>query len=263
MFVQSRWSYILARKRRQLPLDVEHSSPIAIRQIVLDMRTPGQILDRIARCWCDDEHIVRDLVRCPNLSETTLAFIALSTSDEIRAFIAGTRFMDVVMDDGAEAPAHGQPATGRPQKGAKQKLNLTQQVQRMTAPQKIQLAMRGAKEARGLLIRESNKQIALAVLENPRLTDGEVEAFAKSANMSEDVIRSIGSNPEWAKRYPIVQALVNNPKTPPAVAMPFVNRMQDRDLAMLEKNKNVSEAVRSAARGLMVKRKKTQGGGGH
>jgi hypothetical protein len=257
MFAQSRWSYILARKRRQLPLDVEHCSPLALRQIVLDVRTPAPILERIARCYCDDEDILRDLIRCPNLPETSLAFIALSTSDDMKAFVASTRALDIVAgDEGPHVAAH--PA----KPGEKKKLNLTQQVQRMTAPQKIQLAMRGAKEARGLLIRESNKQIAMAVLQNPRLTDGEVEAFAKSANMSEDVIRSIGSNSEWAKRYPIVQALVNNPKTPPAVAMTFVNRMQDRDLAMLEKNKNVSEAVRSSARGLLAKRKKTQGGGG-
>lgn len=244
------WRYILSRFRKQLFLDIEHCSPIALRHIIQDRRTPSHILDSIAHAYSYDEDVLRELVRCPQLSDTALAFIALAASEEMKGFIVGTRVVDVVIGDETK---EGRPGAATA-KGRK-KLNLTQQVQRMTTPQKIQLAMRGAKEARGLLIRESNKQIALAVLENPRLTDGEVESFAKSANLSEDVIRTIGMNPEWSRRYQIAHALVHNPKTPPGVAVPFVSRLPDRDLAMLEKNKNVSEAVRSAARGLLAKRK--------
>jgi hypothetical protein len=263
----SLWKYILTRIRRQLPLDIEHCSPIALRHILLDSKTPSFVLERIAHVYCDDEDIMRDLIRCPNLPESTLAFIALVASDEIKGFITGTRVMDlVVVDDAAGALAKSETAlaasSGTKTSGVqkeKKKLNVMQQVQRMTAPQKIRLAMRGAKEARGLLIRDSNKQIALAVLDNPRLTDGEVEAFAKSANLGEDVIRTIGMNSDWSKKYSVAMALVNNPKTPPGVAVPFVNRLTDKDLAMVEKSKNVTEAVRSAARGLIAKRKVTHG----
>lgn len=261
------WKYILARFRRQLPLDIEHCSPIALRHILLDIKTPASVLERIAHVYCDDEDIMRDLVRCPNLPETTLAFIALTASEEIKGFISGTRVMElVVMDDAAGALARSETAlaasTGTKTSGAqreRKKLNIMQQVQRMTTPQKIRLAMRGAKEARGLLIRDSNKQISLAVLDNPRLTEGEIEAFAKSANLGEDVIRTIGTNSEWSKKYSVALALVNNPKTPPGVSLPFVNRMTDKDLAIIEKSKNVTEAVRSAARGLIAKRKMTHG----
>jgi hypothetical protein len=261
------WKYILARFRRQIPLDIEHCSPIALRHILLDIKTPASVLEHIAHIYCDDEDIMRDLVRCPNLTETTLAFIALTASEEIKSFISGTRVMElVVMDDAAGALARSETAlttaTGTKTSGAhteKKKLNIMQQVQRMTTPQKMRLAMRGAKEARGLLIRESNKQISLAVLDNPRLTDGEIEAFAKSANLGEDVIRTIGMNSDWSKKYSVAVALVNNPKTPPGVSVPFVNRLTDKDLAIVEKSKNVTEAVRSAARGLIAKRKKTQG----
>lgn len=250
------WGKILSRMRRQLPLDVEHCSPIALRQIIQNVRTSSHILDRIAHVYSYDEDVLRELVRCPQLSDTTLAFIALTASEEMKGFISGTRVLDIVLGDEPQAVAGAAAKPGAPpQAGNKKRLNLTQQIQRMTTPQKIQLAMRGAKEARGLLIRESNKQIALAVLENPRLTDGEIESFAKSTNLSEDVIRTIGTNPEWSKKYSVVHALVNNPKTPPGVAVPFVNRLPDKDLAMLEKNRNVSEAVRSAARGLLAKRK--------
>ncbi len=61
----------------------------------------AHILDRIAQTYCDDQEIMRELVLCPNLDETTLAFIALTASDEIKGFISSTRVMDVVLGDAA------------------------------------------------------------------------------------------------------------------------------------------------------------------
>jgi len=251
------WKYILARKRKrkQLPLDIEHCSPITLRNIILDVHTPSSVLDRIAQVYSDDEYLLKDLVRCPNLHETTLAFIALTASDEIKSFISGTRVLDlVVVDDPATAVAV--PGTGKPKEAAgKKKLNVIQAVQKMTSPQKIKLALCGGKEARGLLIRESNKQVATAVLQNPRITDGEIEFFAKSSNLSEDIMRKIGTNSDWTKKYTVAQALVYNPKCPAGVAVGFVSRMTEKDLSMLEKSRNVSEAVRAAARGLLARKK--------
>lgn len=240
----TRWKVILSRKRKQLPLDIQHCSPMALRSIINDGRTPSSVLDAIAQVYYDDEYILRDLVRCRNLSETTLAFISLTASDEIRTFICTTRVLDVVMGDG-----------GAEEGGAKKKLNIQQQVQRMNPAQKIKLALAGGKDARSLLVRESNKMVSLSVLENPRITDGEIESFAQSQNMTEDVLRKIASNSEWSKKFSIARSLVYNPKTPAGLAMGFVGRMPDRDLEMLEKSKNVSEAVRSAARGLLAKKR--------
>lgn len=263
MDVQELWKYILAkkRKRRQLPLDIEHCSPMTLRNIILDVRTSPEVLDRIAQVYSDDEYLLHDLVRCPNLSETTLAFIALTASDEIKNFISGTRVLDLVVHDdpaaaAAAADAGVKPGAGRPEAGTgKKKFNVMQAVQRMTSPQKIKLALSGGKEARGLLIRESNKQVSKAVLENPRITDGEIEFFAKSQNLSEDIMRKIGTNSDWTKKYAVAHSLVNNPKCPPGIAVGFVIRMSDKDLAMLEKSRNVSEAVRSAARRLVTQKK--------
>ncbi len=247
---QSKWTLIFARyRRKQIPLDIEHCSPIALRNIILDIRTPDSILERVAQIYSDNEDIMKDLVRCPNLSETTLAFIALTASDEIKKFISGTRAMDVVMGD--EAAGAGT--------GGKKKLNLTQAVLKMSPAQKIKLALTGAKDARGLLVRESSKVISLAVLANPRITIGEVESFAKSQNLSEDVIRKIGTNAEWTRKNSIVTALVFNPKTPVGISVGFVNRMSERDLGILEKSRSVPEAVRSNARTMLLKKKMGKG----
>ena len=248
---QSKWTLILARSRRkQLPLDVEHCSPIALHNIILDVHTPDSTLERIAQVYFDNEDILKGLVRCPNLSETTLAFIALTASDEIKTFIAGTRVLDVVMGD---------EVTGEGREGKRKKLNIQQIIIKMSPSQKIKLALTGSKDARGLLIRESSKIIALSVLANPRITTGEVEFFAKSQNLSEDVIRKIGSNAEWTRKNNVVSALVFNPKTPVGISLPFVNRLTDRDLGILEKSRNVPEAVRTAARNRVIKKKLGKG----
>ena len=257
MDIQSKWIVILARagRRKQLPLDIEHCSPIALRNIILNVCTPDAILERIAHVYYDNEDILRDLVRCPNLSETTLAFIALVASDEIRSFISGTRVMDLVVADNAAAAAGSGPGRKEDPAGEKKKLNVQQIVMRMTPSQKIKLALSGAKDARGLLIRESSKLIALSVLSNPRLTIGEVEFFAKSQNLSEDVIRKIGTHAEWTRKNTIISALVNNPKTPVGISLGFVNKLSDRELGILEKSHNVPQALKNAARNLLIKKK--------
>jgi hypothetical protein len=228
---------------------------MTLRNIILDVHTPSTVLDRIAQVYSDDEYLLKDLVGCPNLDETTLAFIALTASEEVKSFISGTRVMDLVVVD-EPATAVAVPGKGKAGEApGKKQLNVIQAVQKMTSPQKIKLALCGGKEARGMLIRESNKQVATAVLENPRITAGEVEFFAKSSNLSEDIMRKIGTNSDWTKKYTVAQALVFNPKCPPGVAVGFVSRMSERDLSMLERSRNVSEAVRSAARGLLAKKK--------
>jgi len=253
----SKWSIIfLSKFKRQLPLDVEHCSPLALRSIILDVRTPGHILDRIAQAYCEDEDVMRDLVRCPNLDETTLAFIALTASDQIKGFISGVRVLDVVTEEDASAGKGGQTAGSG---GEKKKLNTMQLILRMSPAQKIKLALTGSKEARGLLIRESSKIISLSVLANPRITIGEVEFFSKSPNLSEDIIRKIGSHSEWSKKNSIVSSLVHNPKTPVGISLGFVNRLSERDLGILEKSRNIPEALRTSARNTLIKRKLGKG----
>jgi hypothetical protein len=80
-----------------------------------------------------------------------------------------------------------------------------------------------------------------------------VEAFAKMANLSEDVLRVIAVNRAWLKNYNVVAALTRNPKTPPALAMGFLQRLNERDLKKLATDRNVAEPVRLAARKFVVK----------
>ncbi len=118
---------------------------------------------------------------------------------------------------------------------------------------KIKLASKGTREQRAQLIRDPNKLVAAAVLSSPKLTDAEVEAFAKMQNVTEEVLRVIGMNRTWLKNYGVVLGLVKNAKTPAAISMQLLQRVNERDMKMLAVDRNVPESLRLAARKFMVK----------
>jgi hypothetical protein len=118
---------------------------------------------------------------------------------------------------------------------------------------KMKLAFKGTREQRSQLIRDPNKIVAAAVLSSPKLTEAEVEAFAKMANVSEEVLRVIAMNRTWLKHYGVVIGLVKNPKTPMAISMQLLPRVSERDMKMLTVDRNVPEALRLAARKFVAK----------
>jgi hypothetical protein len=125
----------------------------------------------------------------------------------------------------------------------------------MTVSQKVQLAFKGAASERSILVRERNKLICRAVIRSPRLTDTEVETFAGMRNVDEEVLRMIGTNRTWMAKYSIMLTLAKNPKSPIALVLPLINRLNLRDLKSLATDKGISEAVRTSAKRLYVKRR--------
>ena len=124
----------------------------------------------------------------------------------------------------------------------------TQKLAKMGFTQRLKAAVKGSREMRALLIRDPNKMISAAVLSSPKLSEPEVAGFAKMANLSEEVLRIIANNRAWTKNYNIVLALTRNPKTPVALALNFMQRLSGRDLNQVAVDRNVSEALRIAAR---------------
>jgi hypothetical protein len=127
----------------------------------------------------------------------------------------------------------------------------------MTVSEKIRFAMNADKTARSLLIKDPNKQVAMAVVESPKITEQEIESIAQSRNVSEDILRAISKKREWLKNYTIAHALVGNPKTPVGIAVSIVPTLKTKDLNLLLKSRAVSEAVRSQASKILKIRSKT------
>ena len=108
----------------------------------------------------------------------------------------------------------------------------------------------GSKE-RVNLLKDPNKEIVLSVLENPKISAMEVEKFAKLHTIPQEATTKIIRNKTWMKHYGIVLALVNNPKVPPFIATTLAKKLKKRDLKKVRRNREVSEAVRGAARSLL------------
>lgn len=125
----------------------------------------------------------------------------------------------------------------------------------LSVTERVKLAMRGTREQRAVLVRDPNRLVAAAVLSSPKLTDAEVEAFTKMGNVSEEVLRIIGTNRNWIKNYSIIASLARNPKTPHAISLKVVPRLVGRDLKSLTVDRNVPEILRLAARKLLTKSK--------
>lgn len=129
-----------------------------------------------------------------------------------------------------------------------EKLSIAQQISTMTTGAKIKLAFLGNAEARKLLLRDKNKQVAVAVVKSGRLSESEAGAVAANKNVHGDVLREVAMNKEFLRSYKVKIGLVNNPKCPVSVAVGLVALLQRSDLASLARNKNVPSVVRRTAK---------------
>jgi len=127
------------------------------------------------------------------------------------------------------------------------------QLSSLSILERMKLAMKGTREQRAVLVRDSNKLVAAAVMASPKLSEAEIEAFTRMGNVSEDVMRIIGTNRSWVKNYSIMLGVCRHPKTPPAIAMSFVQRLHEKDLKHLVTDRNAREGLRLLAKKMISK----------
>jgi hypothetical protein len=144
----------------------------------------------------------------------------------------------------AEAAAEAEPDPNRRQ-------TLLQQIAQMTVAQRVQFAIKGATDARRTLIRDGSKVVQRAVLQSPRLTDQEVEAFASMSSLTDEILRLIAGNRVFRKNYVVVRNLMNNAKTPLDVTLHMLPLLNLADLKKLSLNKNVPDTLRTSAAKLL------------
>jgi hypothetical protein len=144
----------------------------------------------------------------------------------------------------AAKPMAARPAP-KPQDSKRE--NTLQKINRLDVKGRIQLALKGNKEERSILIRDGTKVVALAVLEAPKLSDGEVEKFAGQKNVLEAVLRQIPLKRRFMKNYIVVRNLVANPRTPLDLGLGLMKNLLIGDLKNLSNNKEVSETIRKLA----------------
>lgn len=128
-----------------------------------------------------------------------------------------------------------------------ERLSLFQKILNMSVSQKIERALKGTKEERSLLIRDSNKMVSKAVVNSPKLTDQEAAAIAGMRNIHRDILREMGQNKTFMKKYKIVLSLAKNPKTPQDIVIRLLPRLIDRDIKLIIKDKGLPEFLRKNA----------------
>ena len=151
----------------------------------------------------------------------------------------------------AEAALEAEPDLGKRQ-------TLLQRLATMTVAQRVQFAIKGGSEARRTLIRDTNKVVQRAVLQSPRLTDQEVEAFASMSSLTDEILRLIAKNRNFRKNYVVVRNLMNNPKTPLDVSLHMLPILNPLDLKRLCTNKNIPETLRTTANKLQRQRQENK-----
>ena len=177
--------------------------------------------------------------------------IEVSDADLDDAWLPAERYEELLSESAAEAAANVQRIleNERLEKGEvnAERVSLIRRIMFMNTKDRMKLAMKGDREARSILIRDSNKVVCTAVVNNPRITEQEVENIASMRTVSDEVLRIISMNRSWARSYPIIHNLARNPRTPIPTVMNVLNRIRTKDLQNLTQNRNVSEAVRRQA----------------
>ncbi len=167
-----------------------------------------------------------------------------SEADEPLAAPAATTTSSV---GGAGAAARKAPSKKTYLSAGEERGSALQKIAKLDIKGRIQLAMKGSKEERSLLIRDGTKIVALAVLESPKISDGEVERFATQKNVLESVLRGIPMKRRFAKNYTVVRNLVFNPRTPLDLSLSLMKNLLVGDLRNLSNNKEISDTVRKLA----------------
>ena len=214
-----------------------------LRHLCANPNAPVALIDSVCDC------AVRSGMNLPDVPQMQAARVRLFGPQALVAPPDQGPTAEEVLQEFAETREEG----SAPMEEGK-RLNLTQRVMKMSIAEKIKLGTLGNKEARGLLIRDSNKLVATAVIRSPRITDGEILASAHNKSAHDEVLRVIYTNREWVKKYPVKLALVKNPKVPLGVAMKFMNTLRDSELKDLARDRNVPGGVATLARRMLEKK---------
>jgi hypothetical protein len=127
-------------------------------------------------------------------------------------------------------------------------------IKKLPVAARVKLALTGGKEARQILLRDATKLVQSSVLRNPRITPDEVLVLAKNRSASEELLRTIADHREWVRHYQVRLALVVNPKTPLPLALRLLGGLNDRDVRLLAKSRNVSTVLQAQAKRAILQR---------
>jgi hypothetical protein len=164
------------------------------------------------------------------------------------------------------AEFHGELAEERQEGEAspdeQRKLSITQRIMQMSVTERIKLATLGNREARGLLMRDSNKLVCMAAATSPRITEGEILTLANSRTVAAEILRHIYTTRDYLKNYAIKLSLVKNPKVPLPTALKFLPTLTERDIKEISRDRNLPQTVQAQAKAWIMRKEQASRGPG-
>jgi len=124
------------------------------------------------------------------------------------------------------------------------------QIRTLAVPLRLKLARGASRTLRQILVKDVNTNVALMALSQSAFSEEEVEQLAASRAVIDDVLVAIAKKREWVSRYGVCLNLVRNPLLPVGIAMRLLPKLGVRDLRNLSTDRNIPNAVRSAAQRL-------------
>lgn len=179
------------------------------------------------------------------IEEELTKYIADHAAEIAAEEAKGFELIDLTDDEKRELQTHHQKAHVDPEE--RKRMSPLQKIASLSVGDRVQLAMKGNREERYILIRDGCRVVSSAVLECPKLTDQEIETFAAMKNVQESVLRGIAGKRKFMKLYPVLRSLASNPRCPLDVALPILKSLLVQDLRNLSMNKNVADTLRKVA----------------
>jgi hypothetical protein len=125
----------------------------------------------------------------------------------------------------------------------------------MTVKEKVELAQKGTKEERRILIGDMNKLVSMSVLHCESITMAELEQICAMRHLAVELYQEIAATREWMRKPKIQLALVNNPAVPLSITLPLIKFLGLRDLRRVMLDRNLAEAVRTSARKVLFEKR--------
>ena len=221
-------------------------APEDIAILLRDPKLASRAIEYFARHAGQRSDWIEALLANPSLAEENRALL-------VAADIVPSEEVETEPEQEA-ASVEGDSEKEDPENG--KKLSISQRIQKMNVGQKIKTAMKGDKEARTILIKDTNRDVYKAVLNNPGLKTNEIEMLTKNSGTNVEILRAIGGNREWVANRGIMNGLVMNPKTPVNLSIRFLPRVAKKDLELIVKSRSLPVAVRNNARAILSSKSK-------
>ncbi len=244
-----RWLALVGGPAVQNAIVTNQTRLLGCLEILADLRANPQVSQDVLRRVREFEE--EFLEKACRWAAGEVAELEQPEGPSIEEALAALKALGMQLPGGevpADRPPEPEPGAPREQRDAFLRIAM------MNTFERIMQALKGTRQERLILVRDRSLLVVRAVMMSPQLQDSDVEEIAGMRSVNEEALRLIAARSRWLRRYKVVRNLAFNPKTPPGIVIPHLGRLSIRDLGMLTRDRNVSEAVRRAARNLRATR---------